>query len=44
MTLDERMKNLSADKRILYLSLMNDLKNGTSTSAARTATSSNIMG
>ena len=40
---DEHMSNLSADKRMLYERIMNDIKNGTSTSA-KTATSSNIMG
>jgi hypothetical protein len=43
MAHDELMQNLSADKRMLYQRIMNDIKNGTSTTA-KTATSSNIMG
>jgi hypothetical protein len=43
MAHDELMQNLSADKRMLYQRIMNDIKNGTSTTA-KTANSSNIMG
>jgi DNA excision repair protein ERCC-3 len=43
MAHDEHMQNLSADKRILYQRIMNDIKHGTSTTA-KTAASSNIMG
>ena len=39
MAFDERMNNLSSDKKLLYQSLINDLRNGTSTSAARNTAS-----
>jgi hypothetical protein len=43
MAHDEHMQNLSTDKRLLYQRLMNDIKNGTSTTA-KTSTISNIVG
>lgn len=43
MAHDERMQNLPSETKLLYQRIVNDLKNGTSTTA-KTATSSNIMG
>ena len=43
MAHDEHMQNLPTERKLLYQRLMNDINNGTSTTA-KTAASSNIMG